>query len=445
MRKPPTTPDGESWASAMRSLIEAGKPAVPRLAQELDETNRYDTMQALGFVLRGIGDARAVPSLIRAIPRVLRTPDQYEMQDHIPIKKNGELLKFVRQFDGGEYEKNSEFLSKNDKNIFLFGGQKPEIVAALQKITGEQDDGWIELQQVALRGGAYQRNLERKVFLRYARRWADWWAKNWQKHLDREADAELDSIAEALERYERDLPDLPIPERTEIPSGRKAFMEKSEHHLWKTDLSFKMRAFDETPDDLQRYMAHDDSPQPLPKDLLDRLPSLHKKWPCIFDLDTGRAVLPPEELSGYTAGGVAGEPSRELLDWSAKEGCHFVVYRVKKEDGKRTFLVAKPINVKLWLASSERAEKSGGAMADRFAKLEKEILGGKKIELPGEWRHPVAHFDETAKQYDESVIPMFYFITKSGVCGILMIQRSDPLMPSDTLWIRYVFENESKK
>ena len=60
----------KKWALAIRELIQIGKPAIPRLIRELDETNHQADqgreLRALGFVLRGIGDPRAVPALIRA-------------------------------------------------------------------------------------------------------------------------------------------------------------------------------------------------------------------------------------------------------------------------------------------------------------------------------------------------------------------------------------------
>ncbi|MHB8901223.1 MAG: carboxypeptidase regulatory-like domain-containing protein, partial [Thermoguttaceae bacterium] len=60
------------WAAAIRELIMIGKPAVPQLIAELDRTERPQTLSALGFALRGIGDPQAVPVLIRAIPACIR-------------------------------------------------------------------------------------------------------------------------------------------------------------------------------------------------------------------------------------------------------------------------------------------------------------------------------------------------------------------------------------
>ena len=64
----------DEWAGTIRELVEIGKPAVPELVAELNGTDRDATLRALGFTLRAIGDPRAVPGLIRAIPKTLRPP-----------------------------------------------------------------------------------------------------------------------------------------------------------------------------------------------------------------------------------------------------------------------------------------------------------------------------------------------------------------------------------
>ena len=64
----------EEWAQTIRELATIGKPAVPELVAELDRTDRDATLRSLAFCLRAIGDPRAVPALIRAIPKALRPP-----------------------------------------------------------------------------------------------------------------------------------------------------------------------------------------------------------------------------------------------------------------------------------------------------------------------------------------------------------------------------------
>ncbi len=61
----------EEWARTIRELATIGKDAVPELVAELDRTDRDQTLRSLAFTLRAIGDPRAVPALIRAIPMAL--------------------------------------------------------------------------------------------------------------------------------------------------------------------------------------------------------------------------------------------------------------------------------------------------------------------------------------------------------------------------------------
>ncbi len=63
--------DSKRWAKAAFDLVQIGKPAVPALIEELDRTTENRPLRSLGFTLRAIGDPRAVPALIRAIPRTL--------------------------------------------------------------------------------------------------------------------------------------------------------------------------------------------------------------------------------------------------------------------------------------------------------------------------------------------------------------------------------------
>src|ERR1700740_406739 len=55
----------------MRELVAMGRAAVPQLCAELDRTTENAMLRRLGFALRAIGDARAVPALIRALPKTL--------------------------------------------------------------------------------------------------------------------------------------------------------------------------------------------------------------------------------------------------------------------------------------------------------------------------------------------------------------------------------------
>ena len=68
--------DIDIYARQIRQLAEIGKPAVPALTAALDKTSRDTEMRLLAFTLRAIGDPRAVPALIRAIPKTLLPPGE---------------------------------------------------------------------------------------------------------------------------------------------------------------------------------------------------------------------------------------------------------------------------------------------------------------------------------------------------------------------------------
>ena len=122
----------KSWASAIRELITIGKPALPKLTAELDGADRNQTLRALGFVLRGIDDPRAVPALIRAIPRVYPNNGS---DFGLVIQDDPELMKFMQQH-GESRDAGS--------NLFSFGRPIREVMPALEKLTG-QSHGWLEL------------------------------------------------------------------------------------------------------------------------------------------------------------------------------------------------------------------------------------------------------------------------------------------------------------
>ena len=63
-----TTDPAPAYA-LVRQLVAIGKPAVPSIIAELDRTTADLPMRALVFTLRAIADPRAIPALIRAIPR----------------------------------------------------------------------------------------------------------------------------------------------------------------------------------------------------------------------------------------------------------------------------------------------------------------------------------------------------------------------------------------
>jgi len=161
----------ETYCAQVKELVEIGKPAVPALAAALDRTTRDTPMRLLPFTLRAIGDPRAVPALIRALPKTLLPPGS----DCGMSVSDAELLKFMQANDLDARAGNSQ--ARRD---FGMGRPVREVCGALEKGTGtNQNDSAIF--STFLDGGELQRSMERKAFYEVTRRWADWWKANWER------------------------------------------------------------------------------------------------------------------------------------------------------------------------------------------------------------------------------------------------------------------------
>jgi hypothetical protein len=164
------TGDFKRWAKALRELVQIGKPAVPPLIEELDRTTDERVLRSLAFTLRAIGDPRAVPALIRAIPRTL-VDDRGDFGLWV---LNPRLLAFMQQHD---------LRPEAGGWVFAFGRPYREIAGTLHALTGQRfnED---EVNCVGLAGSPKQRWLQHRVVHENATRWAVWWKKNWRRFTD---------------------------------------------------------------------------------------------------------------------------------------------------------------------------------------------------------------------------------------------------------------------
>lgn len=160
-----TVDECEVWCLLMKELVDIGDPAVPALCKEFEATGEQRMMRRLAFALRAIGDPRAVPTLIRVLPKTL----QPSMSDYGLIVEDAELAKFMRthQKEGGRGGK-----------YFSFGRPVRELNSALEKLTShKRDDDYMSVSRSKdLRALAKQE----KLYYKTARGWADWWEANWQ-------------------------------------------------------------------------------------------------------------------------------------------------------------------------------------------------------------------------------------------------------------------------
>jgi len=191
---PSISDDIETYSRQVRELVGIGNPAVPGLCTALDHTDHDASLRLLGFTLRAIGDPGAVPALIRAIPKTLRSPGS----DCGMSVGDPDLLEFMRSND-------LDVQQPRMRAVFAMGRPVREICGALAKITGAHvDDGGISF--VVLDGGEQQRAAEREAYHAAASRWAGWWKTNCQQFVTDPALAEVS------------LPPLPAVDRTPAPT-----------------------------------------------------------------------------------------------------------------------------------------------------------------------------------------------------------------------------------
>ncbi|QEH32126.1 ECF RNA polymerase sigma factor SigE [Aquisphaera giovannonii] len=171
----------EEWARTIRELAAIGKDAVPELVAELDRADRDATLRSLGFTLRAIGDPRAVPALIRAIPRTLRQPGSDCGVGII----DRELRAFMREHQ--DY--------RNDRTNYVSCGRPVnEILTALKRITGHDefsDSAGNDVRHIFLGDAPDEQAGQRASFDQCRQRWESWWSAHWREFATPE---ELQSV-----------------------------------------------------------------------------------------------------------------------------------------------------------------------------------------------------------------------------------------------------------
>ncbi|HSY44046.1 MAG TPA: M56 family metallopeptidase, partial [Candidatus Acidoferrum sp.] len=188
--------DVDTYAGQVRDLVHIGKPAVSALCTALDHTDQGIPMRLLGFTLRSIGDPRAVPALIRAIPKTLLQAGS----DCGVVARNRDLQAFMRSNDlEAASGSPANGVAIDGANPFTLGRPVREICGALAKITGTNVNQE-EIYFLFLEGGEQQRATERKAFYAVASRWADWWSENYQRF----------GVDPAMAKVELHAPETPI-------------------------------------------------------------------------------------------------------------------------------------------------------------------------------------------------------------------------------------------
>lgn len=160
-----TVDEPDVWCTLLRELVKLGPAAVPAISSELDHATANNTIRRLAFALRAIGDPRAVPALIRAIPKTLQPPgSDYGLKVADP-----QLMTFMQQ--------NDVDADARLPDMFLFGRPVREVFAALQTLT-RQDLGDVELSMMNRSEDPRRAVLQRRLYQRQAELWQAWYEKH---------------------------------------------------------------------------------------------------------------------------------------------------------------------------------------------------------------------------------------------------------------------------
>jgi beta-lactamase regulating signal transducer with metallopeptidase domain/5-hydroxyisourate hydrolase-like protein (transthyretin family) len=178
----------DSWCRTLKEIVDLGSDAVPELIEELDATNNDMMMRCLGFTLRAIGDQRAVPALIRAIPKTLEPPGS----DMGLVAKDADLARFAQQY---------ELESNHERQEYGLGRPVREVFGALERLT-EQKFNEQELYNVFLDGTDSQKRMKRDLYYRMATMWADWWELNAANYIQDSAYSRVSLEKQSIEPAE---------------------------------------------------------------------------------------------------------------------------------------------------------------------------------------------------------------------------------------------------
>ena len=283
----------DEWCRTLKEIVELGPAAVPELIDELDATRDDRMLRCLGFTLRAIGDKRAVPGLIRAIPKRLLPPGS----DMGLRSDDAELVRFMQQHD----------LNPQDRDMhFNFGRPVREIFGALQALTGRKEDEE-QLFHVFLNGVASQQRMKRELFQRTAEKWAAWWNEHWKELIDDGGYARVN------------LPELAAAEAVEPPPPGAHFKTEGGSSGW----------------------------------ILQSVLDAEAKH-VFYDLDTGRAASLPDKWR--KAANIEAELDA-IVAWAKSEGFDLMGVEYTPPGGEQRVFALRSIGLRAWQLGKERLKR----------------------------------------------------------------------------------------
>src|SRR5262249_31284244 len=232
-------------------------------------------LRRLGFASRAIGDARAVPALIRAVPRTLLPSSS----DYGLIVNDKELTDFMQTH---------HLRGRKGGTHFDLGRPVREIVGALHRLTG-QDFEDAQLFDIMLSEDLRRQALQRPFYRRQAQRWQAWWEANWRRFTD----------DPAYQKVNLNVADEPLPPAPKA-LGKTARLGDG-----------LMGAVLSPATEGGRYVWY------------------------AYDLDTGHAPKWPTQLPK----GEAARDEKQLADWAAQSGADLICVTHRAPDETETYVL----------------------------------------------------------------------------------------------------------
>lgn len=282
----------EPWFVLLKRIADRGPDAVPELCAELDRTEDDMMIRCVALLLRSIGDQRAVPALIRAIPKTLLPPGS-DMGFRIKSKDESVI----------EFYRNADLVPDSDDSGFATLGRPVREVFGSLKVLTEQNFGEDELFHVFQTKDApkTQQRAKAMLFHRVATKWTAWW--NHEGRL-------------AISNNELE----PLEPPTQPKVGGKAI-----------DLNTRIKTDSGSSGWTLESIRNED----------------HEH--AFYDLDTGRATKLPAQFRNRP---LTDPLLTEIQSWARQEGFDLMGDEIDR-NGKQVFVI-RPLEMKLWKLGSQQ-------------------------------------------------------------------------------------------
>ena len=299
-KEPVTVPESVGrWGEAVRRAADIGDPLVPHLVVELDRTTEPMNLRTLAFTLRALGDPRAVPALIRAIPRTL-----------VPVGSDLGLSTGDEELD--TFLRGHDQPGRSIPGTFSLGRPYPEVLSTLVALTGRtanaEDRELLTVHRSELPG---PRRAQERLFRARAEDWAAWWADHAGELTDGATPPAvgMTPVPDGAQREE--------PDARPFPTGPGVALAGDLTH--------------------SGVILGPPGPGVPPRQF--------------YDLDTGRVAGWPDTLPAF------GEADPAAVDaWAAQRGFDLVAARGPDEAGRRPAALRAVGGLRVWPASRSAAD-----------------------------------------------------------------------------------------